>query len=70
MEEQEFKTVIAPKGCFKAFTEGKEYEVIEIIGFCGKYGVSFTIKTDFDMVVMCLQNGCAHLNGGNWIIKE
>jgi hypothetical protein len=41
-----------------------------MISFCGKYGVSFTIKTDFNQVVMCLQNGCAHLNGGNWIIKE
>lgn len=55
--------VIAPKGCPKYFTQGKEYEVINIDGNL------FTIRTEYGLA-SCLFKGCRHLNGGDWIIKH
>jgi len=47
-------------------TPEKEYEVIERIG------LKFVIKADkYDINILCLLNGCYHLNGGSWeIITE
>jgi len=57
-------TVIAPKGCPKYFTQGKEYEVSNI------YEDMFTVKNDTGNILRCLFKGCGHLNGRDWIIKS
>ena len=61
----ELKTVIAPVGCSMYLTESKEYEVINVIN-----EHSFEIIDDFGCELKCHIEGCAHLNGGNWIIKK
>ena len=72
MKARKPKTVIAPKGCYGDLTEGKEYEVI---GFWDEFsedefGCGFNIIDDTGEERCCLERKCAHLNGGNWIIKE
>jgi len=62
-------TVIAPDGCRENLTAGKEYVVYNVkkdytFLYC------FNIKDDFEKEAFCLLENCAHLNGGNWIIKN
>lgn len=65
-----FKTVIAPAGCSGYLTQGKEYEVSGIDDLENNEETSFWITNDIGSNSYCLLNHCAHLNGGNWIIKE
>ena len=67
---------IAPEGEYLEITPGKEYPIIEFDMDCGeekiwgKYGRGFYIFSDDGNECACLELGCSHLNGGNWIIKE
>ena len=71
METRKPKTVIAPKGCSINYTEGKEYEVIGFWNeYVDKYGHCFNIIDDTGEERCCLERKCAHINRGNWIIKE
>lgn len=58
------KTVIAPTGCGEYLTEGKEYKAFD------NTRDGFWIEDDLGLMAYCKAEGCAHLNGGNWIIKE
>lgn len=57
--------VIAPSGCASYLTAGKEYEVFGINNSCEFYVIS-----DTGQGVVVLLKGSAHLNGGDWIIKQ
>lgn len=65
------KVVVAPEGCSSYFTAGKEYLVISIWDSSNnKFGYGFTLNNDSGYKVDCIENKCAHLNYGNWIVKE
>ena len=70
MKKQPFKTVIAPKGCASYLTEGKEYRAYNVEKSENDLYVCFNIISDHNIKLFCVNNECAHLNGGNWIIKE
>lgn len=65
---KEIKTVIAPKGCEDYLTEGKEYKVTKQDK--DKVNPGFNIVDDEGSSIFCVLKGCAHINGGNWIIKD
>lgn len=59
--------VIAPVGCKSYLTAGKEYKITDI----DRNGpVSFNIVDDLGSETFCLLEGCAHLYGKDWIIKN
>ena len=61
--------VIAPSGCESYLTEGKEYDVFDVIpSKTNKY--CFSIFDDEGVDSFCCLINSAHLNGGNWIIKQ
>lgn len=62
------KTVIAPKGCAKYLTEGKEYEVTHIYG-AKRNSLIFVVDDDGDELICCLFRS-AYLKGGDWIIGK
>lgn len=45
-------------------TKGKEYDILGLVG-----GGMFTIKSDDDIMLFCLEEECHHLNGLNWELK-
>ena len=57
-------TVIAPEGCPRYLTAGKEYETLYINGDL------FSIICDDGMACKCLFKGCPHLGFKDWLIKE
>ena len=62
--------VIAPISVDSYLTEGKEYEVIRAELITDERGYRFKIKDDVGDFINCLENGCLHINGLDWIIKE
>ena len=61
--------VIAPSGCKSWLTEGKEYEVFDVRpSRISKY--CFSIFDDGGVDLRCCLINSAHLNNGNWIIKQ
>lgn len=71
MEKRNPKIVIAPKGCDSYFTEGKEYQVVGFWEYWDDtYGYGIILCDDYGDNIDCLQFCCAHLNGGDWIVKE
>lgn len=56
--------VIAPEGCHKHFTPGKEYKVLKYTNN------SFNVISDTGRLDNCLWKNCAHLNYQDWIIKK
>lgn len=59
------KYVIAPEGCCSWLTPGRLYEIID-----WPYENLFTIVSDSEIRCFCQIYGCAHLNGGNWIVPS
>ena len=58
------KFAIAPKKCWHYLTPGKKYPVLDIdMDY-------FTIYSDNGMRLFCRQKKCAHLYGGNWILRN
>ena len=64
------KIVIAPEGCCKYLTAGKEYEVNVIEDYDKKIGYGFSLIDDDGDFLFAVERFSSHLNGGNWIIKE
>lgn len=59
--------VIAPVGCKSYLAAGKEYKITSL----DKNGLwSFTVVDDLGRERFCLLEGCAHLDGKDWIIKN
>ena len=61
---------IAPEGEYLNITSGKEYPIIEFLSNSKNYGILFTILDDVGFYLVCPEIECAHLQGGNWTIKE
>lgn len=52
-------------------TKGKRYPVTLTPGEPSKlYGRSFYLISDNGDTSYCLERGCAHLNGGSWVLVE
>lgn len=60
------KVAIAPKGCKDYIKPGKEYKFLREHSTNNKL---FFIERKHQPL-LCAYNGCAHLNGQNWKIKN
>jgi hypothetical protein len=60
--------VIAPIGCCDYLTEGKEYEVFNVVKEKNNY--TFNTVADIGESIFSRLNDSIHLNDGNWIIKQ
>ena len=64
------KVVVAPRGCGRFLTPGKEYTVTEIWdSFDPDMGYGFMIISDRGHQFPCSELNCDYARG-NWIIKE
>lgn len=61
------KKVKAPEGCDSYLIEGKEYEVYDVVDDFGL--LTFYITCEHG-TCFCIENGCSHLKGGDWIVTE
>lgn len=65
------KKVKAPEGCKPHIVSGKEYDILDIDPFVSaEHGHAFYIPTNETVPVFCLEKGCGHLNGQDWIVTE
>lgn len=65
------KKVQAPEVYSICLTPGKIYDVVGFwINGAGACGYRFKIMSDNNDELLCRENECSHLNGGNWIIVE
>ena len=71
MEKKLFTRVIAPEGEFNLVKGGKTYLAYDVKESKrnNHHRFSFYIKVKGERH-FCLSENCAHLNGGNWIIKD
>lgn len=62
--------VVAPRS-FCNLIKGKEYLVTQTDEFRNNsYGWGFYLYSETGNEIVALEIGCAHLNGGNWIVTE
>lgn len=65
IKEMNYTKAIPPEGEYLYLTAGKEYDITKSEG----NGSAFYIVHDMGMETICLQRGCAHLKGKDWILK-
>lgn len=51
-------------------TKDKVYDVLWVGTLTQPSGWDFKIISDSGSKIYCLQNGCTHLNGKDWIVVE
>lgn len=65
------KKVKAPEGSTaKYITKGKEYDVLNVGISSDRNGYDMHLTDDKGRSMYCLQFGCSHLKGQNWIVTE
>jgi len=68
MEKEKEIIVLAPNGCHDYLTSNKEYIALDFS--IGLEINSFSVVDDEGDTIYCIENGCSHLKGQNWIIKS
>ena len=66
------KRVQATYGCDPHLTAGRIYDVAKVLTDIRRedIGWAFEINSDIKTLCVCIEIGCPHLNGNNWIIIE